>query len=334
MRLVFSVSLLVLAAPLAAQEARSDYEAAVAARLADDSAEAVRLLDRWIAAHPQDSDALVQRGYAHLALGRTGAAERDFRAALSLAPDYADARAGLDQVAQRRAAPSGAYVIAGGAWSDLEGGARDWGEASLAGEVPVSPTLSAGGRASWYRRFGFEDVELEGRIASHPSEDVWLRASVGGTPNADFRPELALGAGADVRIADGPQATVLSLDAAWQRFPLEEVVTVSPGVTQYFGGGRWWGTLRGIGIVPQQGDLEVGVLGRIDHAPDERRRYFLGAVNAPDTNLGVVSRVTSLFAGAELPLTGRISLLPSISHEWREGGPDRTELRLEVKAAF
>ncbi len=326
--------LIACAAPLAAQAPQSDYEAAVAARRAGDNAGAVRLLDRWIAARPEDSDALVQRGYAHLALGNPRAAERDFRAALALAPDYADARAGLALVAERREEPRGGFLIAGGAWSDLEAGARDWWEASLAGEAPVSRTLSVGGRASWFRRFGLEDVELEGRIAARPSENVWLRASVGGTPNADFRPELALGAGADVRVAEGPQATVLSLDASWQRFPLEEVVTVSPGITQYFGGGRWWGTLRGIGIVPQQGDLEVGVLGRIDHAPDDRHRYFVGAVNAPDTNLGIVTRVTSLFAGAELPLAERLALLPSVVREWREGGPDRTELRLEVKAAF
>ncbi len=334
MRIALGGVLIACAAPLAAQAPRGDYEAAVEARRAGDSAGAVRLLDRWIAAHPEDSDALVQRGYAYLALGNPRAAERDFRAALTLAPDYADARAGLALVAERREESRGGYLIAGGARSDLEAGGRDWWEASLAGEAPVSRTLSVGGRASWFRRFGLEDGELEGRIAARPSDNVWLRASVGGTPNADFRPELALGAGADVRVAEGPQATVLSLDASWQRFPLEEVVTVSPGLTQYFGGGRWWGTLRGIGIVPQGGDLEVGVLGRIDHAPDERQRYFVGAVNAPDTNLGIVTRVTSLFAGAELPFAGRLSLLPSVSREWRAGGPGRTELRLEVKAAF
>lgn len=323
-----------LATPLAAQVPQSDYEAGVAARLSGDQDRAVKALDRWIAAHPDDSDALVQRGYAHLALGNLREAEGDFRAALALAPDYADARSGLSVIAERREASRGGSLIAGGAWSDLGAGRRDWWEASLSGETPVSQRVSLGGRAGWYRRFGLEDVELEGRIAARPSDHVWLRASVGGTPNADYRPELAVGAGADVRIAEGPQATLLSLDASWQRFPLQEVVTVSPAITQYFGDGRWWGTLRGIGITPEDGDLEVGVLGRIDHAPDERHRYFAGAVNAPDTDLGIVTRVTSIFAGAELPLAERFSLLPSISHEWREAGPDRTELRIDLKAAF
>ena len=71
---------------------------------------------------------------------------------------------------QRREAPRGGFLIAGGAWSDLDSGARDWGEVNLSGEAPVSRALSVGGRASWYRRFGLEDVELEGRIAARPSE--------------------------------------------------------------------------------------------------------------------------------------------------------------------
>lgn len=333
MRLLAVGALLALAGPLAAQE-QSPYDAAVAARLAGDQEEAVRLLDGWIANRPQDTDALVQRGYAHLALGDMRNAERDFQAALALAPDYADARTGLALVAERRGGSRGGFLITSGAWSDLDSGGRDWWEAGVAGETPVSKDIALGARASWLRRFGLEDVELEGRIAAHPSNNLWLRASVGGTPSADFRPEIAGAVGADLRIATGPQATILSLDGSWQRFPLQDVVTVTPGITQYFGKGRWWGTVRGIGIVPEGGDLEVGVLGRLDYAPDDRHRYFAGAVNGPDTDLGIVTRVTSAFAGAELPLTDRFSLLPSIAHEWREVGPDRTEFRIEVKTTF
>lgn len=333
MRALLLGLLAVLPVPAAAQQPTL-YDQAVAARQAGDHAEAVALLDRWIAEHPQDSDALVQRGYAHLALGRTERAKADFAAALAIAPDYADAREGLALARDRRAEPGPGFLIAGGAWSALEGDRPDWWEASLNGEAPVSERVAVGGRVGWFRRFDLEDVELEGRVAARASDNLWLRASVGGTPSADFRPQVALAAGGDLRIADGPRATVLSLDAAWQQFPLQEVTTVTPGVTQYLGDGRVWATLRGIGIVPQGGELEVGILGRIDYAPADRQRYFLGAVNGPDTDLGIVSRVTSVFAGGELPLTGRLSLLPSLSHEWRELGGDRTELRIELKALF
>lgn len=247
--------LAVLAAPLHAQQPSSDYEAAVTARRAGDLPAALALLDRWIAVHQQDSDALVQRGYVHLALGDRQQAERDFRAALAIAPAYEDARAGLALINERENDMPRGFVIAGGSFSDLDRGASDWWEATLAAEAPVSGEVSLGGRATWYRRFGIEDVEIEGRIAAHPSDNLWLRASIGGTPSADFRPELALSAGADLRIADGPATTVLSLDTAWQRFPLQDVASITPGITQYFGGGQWWATVRGIGIVPSGGGL-------------------------------------------------------------------------------
>lgn len=334
MRAIWLALAAAFAAPLSAQSS-NDYEQAVAARQAGDAATAVVLLDRWLAAHPQDSDALVQRGYAHLALDNRQAAEDDFRAALLIAPDYEDARAGLALLADRSAAErSDGFLLAGGAWSDLGSGGQDWWEASLSAEAPLTADLSLGGRASWYRRFGLEDVELEARIAAHPSDDLWLRASIVGTPSADFRPEIALAGGADLRVAEGAQATVLSIDAAWQRFPLQDIFTVTPGITQYFGDGRWSGTLRGIGIVPESSDFELGVLGRLDYATGARQRLFVGAAYSPDTDLGIVTRVTSAFAGAEFPLGDRFSVLPSIAHEWRDGGPDRTELRIELKTAF
>lgn len=334
------------AAPLAAQERAQDtspeqsangYDAAVAARRAGDPARALVLLDAWIAQHPDDSDARVQRGFARLALGRLQQAEEDFRAALALAPDYADARSGLAAIAARAAGADragGAQIVVGGALSRLGAGRSDWLETSLALEMPVPDRLALGGKASWLRRFGVADTELEARIAAHPAQDLWLRASIGGTPAADFRPELALAAGADLRLAGGANATVVSFDAGWQRFPLQEVVSLTPGITQYFGRGRWWASLRGLGIVPQGGGLELGALARLDFAPGERRRLFIGAGNGPDTDIGVVTRVTSLFAGAELPLGQRWSLLPSLAREWRQAGPDRTEARLEIKAAF
>lgn len=325
--------LVAIAAPLSAQPT-SDYDAAVAARQAGDPRRAVTLLDRWLSDHPRDSDALVQRGFAYLALDQRTKAAEDFRAALVLAPDYIDAREGLARAERRSDRTGRGYILASGAWSDIDGGAADWKEASLDVALPVSRTVTAGGRAAWHRRFGAEDVELTGRAALNPADDLWLRISAGGTPAATFRPEIALALGADYRVTKGPAATVLSLDASYQRFPLQEVVTINPGVVRYFAGGKAWATLRGIGTVADGGKLQAGALARIDYAPAARRRFFAGLANGPDTDLGVVTRVTSLFGGAEFPVGDDLSILPSIAHDWREIGGDRTELRLELKAAF
>jgi len=322
-----------LAAPLSAQ-APSDYEAAVSARQAGEPREAVILLDRWLAEHPADSDALVQRGFAYLALEQRTKAADDFRAALILAPDYADARDGLARALRREENAGLGYIIAGGAWSDISGGAADWSEASLDVAAPVSTTATLGGRAVWHRRFGAEDVELVGRAALHPADDIWLRVSAGGTPSADFRPEIAVAVGADYRVTKGSAATVISLDAAYQRFPLQDVIIINPGVVRYFAGGKAWGTLRGIGTIADGGNLQVGALARIDYAPGTKRRFFAGIANGPDTDLGIVTRVTSVFGGAEFPLGADLSVLPSIAHDWRENGGERTEFRLELKAGF
>lgn len=332
-RFLLAMSLCAVSAQLCAQPA-TDYAAAVMARDAGDPQSAINMLDRWLAQHPRDSDALVQRGLAHLALDNQARAAGDFRSALEIAPNDADARDGLARSERRDPSIGSGHVIVGGAWSDLDRGAADWTEASLDIAAPVSRTVALGGRVASYRRFGFKDLELVGNVTSHPTENMWLRMSVGGTPNADFRPKIALAAGADFRIVGGTNATVLNFDVSYQRFPLQNVVTVNPGIVQYFAGGRLWSTLRGIGAVADGGRLQIGALARLDYAPVERRRYFIGFANGPDTDVGIVTRVSSLFGGAEFPVAGRVSVMPSVAREWRANGSHRNELRLDLKLVF
>lgn len=323
-----------LAAPVAAQEQNS-YEEGVAARQAGQPAESRRLLRRWLAAHPDDVDAKVQLAYSELALGNLDEAEAGFAAVLRAAPEYNDARDGLALVAARRSSealsPRG-FALIEGALSDLSGGARNWSE--IAGEVQVpAGSVTLGARAGWYRRFGIEDVEMTARIGLHPSQNLWIRAHVAGTPKADFRPELDLGGGVDVRLGNR-SSTVLTLDGAWQRFPVQDVVTFGPGVIQYLPEGKAWLTLRGIGVVADGGPLELGALLRADYQPKDGWRVFGGAATGPDTDLGVVTRVTSLFAGVEAPLDDRFGVMGSIARDWQDGGFDRTEFRLGLKAEF
>ena len=331
-----AASALAIAGAAAAAQEQNAYEAGVAARQAGDPAEARRLLEQWLAAHPDDLDARVQLAYADFALGNLGAAEAGFGAVVAAAPDYRDARDGLDLVAARRRTPAPhgrGYVALDGALSDLPAGARDWSEVALDVEIPAGERTTVGAQAAHYRRFGLTDVELGGRIGLHPSDDLWLRANVSGSPNADFRPEIQIGGGFDLRMASA-RDTVLTFDAAYQRFPLQDVVTVNPGLVKYLAGGTAWITLRGIGTVADGGPLQVGGLLRGDFVPADRWRLFAGAANGPDTDLGVVTRVTSLFGGLEAPLAGPVALTGSLAREWRDAGLDRTEMRLGLKARF
>ena len=329
-----AAALAAIALPVAAQEQNS-YEAGVAARQAGKPAEAKGLLREWLRTHPDDVDAVLQLAYADLALGNLAAAEESFADVLRRAPGYADAREGLAAVAARRSDPAqkvDGFVLVEGALSTLSGGASDWGEGAAEIELPAG-AASVGARGAWYRRFGFEDIELTGRIGLHPSRNVWLRAHVAGTPKADFRPKLEVGGGFDVRLGDG-SSTVVSFDSAWQRFPAQAVVTLNPAIVQYFAQGRGWVTVRGIGTVADGGALEVGALLRGDYVPREGWRVFGGASNGPDTDLGIVTRVTGLFGGVEVPLGGRVGAIGSVARDWRAGGFNRTEFRLGLKAKF
>lgn len=321
------------AVPAAAQEP-NDYQAAVTARTSGDSAKAKLLLLRWLERHPDDVDARLQLAFAELALGNLPAAESGFREVLRLAPEYADARQGLDLIAARRTR-SGAeagHIAVEGALSDLAGGAQDWHEAGIDLDVPIGADVTLGGRAVYHRRFGLKDTELVGRIGV-AADRLRLRAHVGTTPNADFRPELTIGAGFDYRLSSG-DATVLTFDASYDRFPAQEVVTLLPGAVQYLDEGRAWITLRGIGTIADGGPLQVGALLRGDLAPAEGWRVFAGGSNGPDTDLGVVTRVTSLFGGLEMPLADRFGIAGAVSRDWRRTGSDRTEFRLGLKARF
>ncbi|MCT2558432.1 YaiO family outer membrane beta-barrel protein [Tsuneonella sp. YG55] len=318
----------------AAASDRNEYETAVAARLDGRPEDARVLLEQWLAENPGDLDARLQLALADLALGRLDAAEAGFRAVLRTAPSYADAAAGLEQVRTRRLASGdageGASMTIEGAASVLTDGAADWSEAALDIALPVG-SATAGGRLSHYRRFGLADVEMELRAGFHPTRDLWLRAHAGGTPKADFRPQFGIGGGFDLRLADD-RSTVLTLDGAFQRYPLQDVVTINPGVVRYLAAGHTWITARGIGVVTDGGPLRAGALLRFDHEPRSRWRIYAGAANGPDVDLGVVSRTSALFGGIGAPLGARFSVGGSLSREWRAGASERTEFRLALKA--
>lgn len=332
---VTGVLCVAMAPQAAAASEPNDYEAGVAARLDGRPADAQILLNRWLANHPDDADALLQLALTELALGRLDSAEKGFRAVLSAAPGYADAAAGLEtvrarrQAAYRRQRPSLALE---GAWSDLSRGQADWREVTLEIEVPVG-AASAGGRISHLGRFGARDTELEAQTRFHPTSDTWFRVHAGVTPHADFRPAFSFGGGADFRLANA-QSIVVTLDGAFQRFPAQDVLTMNPAITRYFDAGRIWVTLRGVATTADGGSLELGGLARIDHVPAERWRVFVGAADGPDTDLGMVARTSAVFAGVAAPIGPRMSITGSLSREWRGGLGDRTEFRLAIRTGL
>lgn len=325
---------IMLAAPASAQS--SPYDRGVAARLAGDNARAVALLEQAVAAEPGNADAHLQLGLALLNLGRLDEAERSLKRTLELAPEYQDAKDALVRLAEQKgAARSAAHrwqLDVDGSYSALSQGAPDWHEGTvrLAGQIDPATTIS--GAVQFARRFGLTDTYGELRIDRRLSARASGWIALGGTPDADFRPEWQVAGGISTRVTDGPYATVLTIDASQARYPLEDISSINPGIEQYVGGGSWL-TARMINVF-EAGQHHAGGLARVDWMASPKLRLFAGGAYAPDALQGVVTRVTSEFAGISADVSQRLTLRFSVTHEDRGNGPDRLELSAGMGVRF
>lgn len=358
--LAFAAFAIVSAAPPGAPpaaDAETLYRDGVAARHAGDPARAVALLRQAVAAEPDNADARLQLGLALTALGRLDEAEAELRRTLEIAPGYEDARIALARIAQRRGdreaalaalEPVGAenreaidlraqlarrdpeearwQLDIDGSYSALDGGRADWTEGAVQLRHRASERTAVTGTIEAARRFGNSDVYGELRIDQRLSPDATAYVSVGGTPDADFRPRWQIGAGGSVRVRRGPEATVLTLDARQARYRAGDIQTVTPGVEQYVAGGRFWLTGRMINIFDENGRHHAGWMARGDALAGRRLRLFAGAADAPDVSEGIVTDTFTLFGGAAIEVRDRTTLRFSIAHEDRDGRGKRLQL--------
>lgn len=346
------------------QEPPADpYKAAVQARLDGNPARAAALLAPIVAADPRNSDAQVQLGLAQLALGRLDEAERAFRAALDVAPNYTDARIGLARVAQRRGDRAGALraleqvdpsnadaaplraqlaqvdevprwlLDVEGSYSALDGPPPDWKEAAVQLRHRLDDATTIGGRIEYARRFARDDVYGEVLVEHAFSARARAYVTLGATIDPDFRPKYQIGAGGSLRVRDGAYATVLTLDGRQARFAAGDVQSLTPGIEQYLTG-RAWLTARWINLFDERGTRRTGYLVRGDVQVIKPVRLFLGYSDAPDTDEGIVVDVRSLFGGLSYDLSSRTTLRLTLAHDDRATGTDRTQFGLGLGFRF
>jgi len=137
-----------------------------------------------------------------------------------------------------------------------------------------------------------------------------------------------------MRVRDGGNATVLTLDAREAQYAGGDIQTVTPGLEQYFADGRAWFTARWINVFDELGAHHNGYLARLDGFITNRLRLFGGFSDAPDTSAGVVIDTNAVFGGAVLNIGADSTLRLSAAREDREVGDDRTEISLGVGFAF
>ncbi|MEJ6789872.1 YaiO family outer membrane beta-barrel protein [Brevundimonas sp. BR2-1] len=335
------------------------YQSAVADRIEGRPAEAVPKLEQVLAVQPDHVDARLNLGLALLALGRLDEAEATLLGVTRQSPTYVDAWVGLARIGQRRGdleaarraadeaarlAPEDAEVRAlraslappppwrveiTGARSRLSAGLPDWTEARLAVSRGLAEGWSAGAAVEVTERFNNTDVYLEARL-DRTFDGGEFHVVLGGAPDADYRPEIALAAGGAVRLADGISAT---LDASVARYPTGTVTGLHPGVRVELPGDRVQLAARWINVRDENGAHRSGYTAQVRWQATDRIAFRGGYADAPESSDGATVDVKAWNVGAEVGLTERLVLRIGMLSEDRQVY-DRDELSLGLGWRF
>lgn len=335
------------------------YRSAVADRLAGRPAEAVSKLEQVLTARPEDVDARLNLGLALLALGRLDQAEAALEQVAVRAPGYADAWLGLARVEQRRgdpvaarvhleraeaAAPGSAEAAAlrralqpEAAWgvdvtaarSRLSGGLPDWSEARVAVSRRLDERRTVGLAVESTERFDVRDVYVEARVDQRFARGA-AYVAVGGAPDADYRPEIGVAAGGQMRLAGNLSATI---DASLTRYPTGTVTGVHPGLALDLAGGSLQVSGRWINVWDETGEYRSGHAASARWQATGRLALRLGYADAPESSDGSTVDVAAWSAGADVGLTDRLLLRVGYLSEERDAY-DRREVSLGLGWRF
>jgi YaiO family outer membrane protein len=340
------------------------YAAAVEARLAGRTADAIAAFEQLSRVRPSDADIWLNLGLSYSAAGRYAEAEGALETALRLAPEYSDAqlawaRAALyrgDRVAaaqrlapleaarpddpevrrvaaQIKSAPDQARrwrLDVSHAESRLTHGLGEWRATSLA-LGRSGRGWSASGLIEQTERFGREDVFLEATLVRRLGRgDAFL--ALGGAVDPDYRPEGSLRAGLSTVVGpEGPWRVRLGADAVFARYSSGDVRSVQPHLA--IGLGRGEIALRSINTVDERDEFRAGYSLRGTWAAGQRLLLFAGWADAPESSEGVTVEVEALNAGAAMEIGEATQLRLDYTHETRPAY-ERDELALSVTRRF
>jgi YaiO family outer membrane protein len=330
-----------------------------AARLAGDYAQAQSHAEAVLAAEPRNADAWVELGLTHAAAGAPDEARSAFERALSIAPNYDDARIGLARLAFNEGDGAGARswlasvsetrardpeVVAvrqaleageraqwridiAAAYSTLSADLEPWREAAISATRRNGVhTLGIGIDVA--ERFGESDVYGEVRFAQATSYGHWAVA-LGGADEPLFKPEAAL----RFSIAtDEEQAWALDAALTFARYDVGQVNQLTVRPTRRFGI-----DIRvhaaGIFVLDETDDFRAGyAVGGAWRARD-RVEISLTWADAPESSEGATIDVRSLAFGLALDVAPDTRIRLGVAREERAAF-DRTEFSLALARTF
>ena len=307
----------------------SVYQTSVRDRLAGRTDEAISGSRRVLAGRPDDVDARLNLGLALIAAGRPAEARVELEGVLARAPNYADARDALSQINRLSADVAEWRADVSVAYSHLSEDLDPWREISVSlsrqfTRDAVSATIEHA------ERFGLSDTYAEARLDRRWGVGA-VYGAFGGTPGAEFRPEVAVRAGGQMPLGD--QGWSVTADAAIARYAVGTVSTVQPGLEFVTADGRLTLGGRWINVWDEQDTYRSGYSLRAALEIVPKLRLRVGYADAPESSDGATVDVQSTSLGLEIDVTERVVLRLNGANEDRVAY-DRQETILSVGLRF
>lgn len=329
------------------------YDAAVEARMAGNFEAAEAGFEAIVAQHPEHADAWLQLGLSRNAQGDFDGADLAFRRTLELAPDYADAWMGRARIAffngdleaareylaragdgeearsllarieaadSPAAQPLWRMDVFGGSGS-LTSGLENWTEFGLAlgRRLDDSNTLTV--QVDTAHRFGLDDQFLAVRLDHQLASGANSYVSLGGSPDAVFRPEFAVRAGISGSFASSLWGG--SLDVFLGNYLSGDVQSVTLGVYRDLAQGQGRLGARLIGLSDESGATRSGYALTGEWQAALPASLLFSYTDAPETSEGVTLDVRAFTAGLRYQVNDRQGLSFTLLHEERRAY-DRT----------
>ncbi len=191
-------------------------------------------------------------------------------------------------------------------YTHLSGGRTPWRDASasVAMAIPQHGVVTA--LLEHAERFDRIDTYLAVRYDTRLAPGLSAYAAVGSTPDADFKPRLALAfGGAQTLFKSCGVLDALSamIDAKYASFVTGEVKSLLWGLDAELFAGVLQLTAQHIDLIDEDGAYQNGFALRAQLQPNAAVAIFGGYVKAPDTSEGRTFETRSLFVGLRVALS-------------------------------
>lgn len=303
--------------------------------------EALATLGRAQQIAPNDADVKLSLAQIHYYRGDSERALRLAEEVLSASPTNEDARdlVGRARRAVREEGPRWRVDLYG-SYSDFNDDARKrWLESGISVGRRIDEKLRVTGRVDIAERFDTTDVAIEGGFERRFGGNSAFNLAAGVTPGANFLPQWLVRGGVRTRAwqgndREGAGPGILTLDARYAEYRSGSVETLSPGIEQYFAGGRVWATGRLIFTWDENGNGQTGWLVRGDGQVADKLRLFAGYADAPETSENVTLSTRTIFGGAVIDLNDSYALRLDYARDDRENSYVRNAFTLGFGVRF